>query len=273
MKKTLLVKPEVFSLKELKQYEELILDNKNVTEREASQFFTQFPKFLSVGGYAEITREIVLYKNDGKPIYRVDFCRRKLGDKFWDFVELKSPKKPFIVKRGRHWKFSSDIEAGLHQAQNYRDFLEEDLNRLELEKRYGIKAFRPKILLIGGRFDDRIDPISLKKLISRYNNADIQSYDDIYNFAIENFRTSFIVIPIIQEWKIPFFHLEPKNNLKSIRYSEALFMTELAHRAKLSVKTIQRIENQMRTSYVSKYKIAKALGKSIEEVFPKLSDL
>ena len=197
-----IVSPEVFTLEELKQYEQRILDNKALTEQEASIFFSEFPKFLTVGGYAEIEREVVLYKCSGEPIYRVDFCRRKYGDIFWDFIELKHPKAPFVIKRGKHWKFSADIESGIHQAQDYRDFLETDLHRIELEKRTGIRAFRPKILLVGGRRNKDIDPIEMKKLVSRYNNIDIHCYDDIYNFASEAYKTKLIVVPIIQDWDV-----------------------------------------------------------------------
>lgn len=56
-RKSIIVSPEVFSFKELKKYEEVILDNRNITEQQASAFFIQFPKFLSIGGYAEITRK------------------------------------------------------------------------------------------------------------------------------------------------------------------------------------------------------------------------
>ncbi|MBI3815601.1 MAG: DUF4263 domain-containing protein [Nitrospinae bacterium] len=206
--KSFIVSSEVFSLQELKEYEECILDNKNITEREASHFFTKFPKFLTVGGYGEIVKEVVLYKGTGDYIYRVDFCRKQFGEVYWDVVELKSPKSPFIVRNGMHWKFSAQIDAGIHQALNYSDFMENDLNRLELERRTGIKLFRPKILMIGGRNDYIIDPIEMRKLLSRYHNIEIKSYEDIYSFAQDNYKTSLIVIPVIQDWNIQPSHID-----------------------------------------------------------------
>ena len=200
--KVTIVSPDAFTKEELKQYEQRILDNKDVTELEASRFFTQFPKFLTIGGYYEIAREVVLYKSSDEPIFRVDFCRKKFGNSFWDFVELKSPKIPYVVRRGNHWKYSAHIEAGIHQSQDYREFLEKDLHRLQLEKHSGVRAFRPKILLIGGRTNITIDPLEVKRLVTRYHEIDIQTYDDIYDFALDNYKTSLIVIPIIQDWDI-----------------------------------------------------------------------
>lgn len=198
MTKIIIVTPEVFTCKELQQYEQQILDNSTATEHDASQFFAKFPKFLTIGGYKQIAREVVLYKPSGEAIFRVDFCRCKFGDGYWDFVELKSPKVPFIVKRGKHWKFSSDIQSGIEQAKYYSDFLEESANRCELERKTRIKVFRPKLLLIGGRKNTIIDEEDLIRLISHYNQIEIQSYDDIYCFAKDNYLSSCITIPILQ---------------------------------------------------------------------------
>ena len=209
MTKVLVVTPEVFTRKELHQYEQQILDNATATEHDASQFFAKFPKFLTIGGYKQIAKEVVLYKPSGEAVFRVDFCRCKFGNNYWDFVELKSPKVPFIVKRGQHWKFSSDIQGGIEQAQYYNDFLEESANRFELERRAQIKVFRPKLLLIGGRKSNIINEEDLMRLISRYNQIEIHSYDDIYCFAKDNYMSSCIAIPILQSSEL---YLPDENN-------------------------------------------------------------
>jgi len=138
-----------------------------------------------------------LFKN-GEEIYRVDFCRCRFGDDYWDFIELKSPQAPFIVKRGSHSKLSSAIQLGIEQAQDYSDFMEESVNRYELEKKEGIKVFRPKLLLVGGRKDNTINKDDIIRLISRYNNIEIKTYDDIYCFAKDNYYSSCVVVPVLQ---------------------------------------------------------------------------
>jgi len=197
MKKILIITPSVFTAQELRHYERQILDNRNVTEREASDFFWKFPKFLTIGGYKSLAREVALCKN-GEEIYRVDFVRCRFGDDHWDFIELKSPQAPFIVKKGSHLKVSSVVQLGVEQARNYSDFMEESLNRYELEKREGIKVFRPKLLLVGGRKDNTIKKEDIIRLVSRYNNIDIQTYDDIYSFAKDNYCSSCIPLPVLQ---------------------------------------------------------------------------
>ena len=157
--------PLVFARHELLRFEQEILDNKHATEHQASKFLARHPKFLAVGGYGELAREVCLCRG-GKHVFRVDFCRRKYGEEFWDFVELKSPANPLFVRRGRHWKLSSQAEAGLHQAQDYRDWVENEPERLELATRTGIAAYRPKLLIVAGRSKADVDALEVRRLLS-----------------------------------------------------------------------------------------------------------
>ena len=124
----------IFTREEIEQFEECILYNPGATEHDASSFFGEFPRFLTVGGYSEFAREIVLSKPSGE-IYRVDFFRREPGEPLWDIVELKSPKAAFVVKDGKHWKFSAKINAAITQARNYHDWLENEVVRMTLEQK------------------------------------------------------------------------------------------------------------------------------------------
>jgi hypothetical protein len=201
-KNIIIVKPEVFSRKELAEFEKQILTNERVTENEASRFFHKFPRFLTLGGYWQIAREIVLYKSTSEAVYRVDFCRKRLGEFFWDFVELKDPKAPLAVRKGRHWKFSSSVETAIHQASDYRDYFEIELNRLRLEQETGIRVYRPRLLLVCGRSSPDVNPLEIRKLSSRYNNVEINSYDDLYQFAKESYKArDLITVPVIQNFE------------------------------------------------------------------------
>jgi len=191
------VTPGVFTALELQKYERTILDNPHITEREASEFFWQFPRFLTFGEYKKIAKEVILYKPNGE-FYRVDFCRCRFGTNLWDFVELKDPRVPFIVKHGSHYKYSSTIQSGIDQAVDYRDLLEETMTRLELEKRANIKAYKPSILLIGGRSENTIIKEDLLRLLDRYHRIDIKTYDDLYEFAKDVYESSCYFIPTYQ---------------------------------------------------------------------------
>src|SRR5262249_45078671 len=105
--------PALFTAAELEEFEAQILSNKSVNEQDASAFFQRFPRFLLGGDYATLRPEVMLYRPNGEVVYRVDFCRCKFGSDYWDFVELKSPTSPFLVKQGQHWKFGASVQGGL----------------------------------------------------------------------------------------------------------------------------------------------------------------
>ncbi|MCL4477403.1 MAG: helix-turn-helix domain-containing protein [Nitrospirae bacterium] len=59
-----------------------------------------------------------------------------------------------------------------------------------------------------------------------------------------------------------------KNKVKEFREASALKVAELAKQADLVPQTIAKMEKGLPTSRNSQLKIAKALGKKHEEVFP-----
>lgn len=58
------------------------------------------------------------------------------------------------------------------------------------------------------------------------------------------------------------------NKVREFREMAALSIAELARRAGLVPQTISKMERGIATSRNSKLKVAKALGKRFEEVFP-----
>lgn len=59
-----------------------------------------------------------------------------------------------------------------------------------------------------------------------------------------------------------------KNRVKKFRESIPLSVSELARRAALTPQTIAKMEKGIPTRKISELKVAKALQKAYEEVFP-----
>lgn len=59
-----------------------------------------------------------------------------------------------------------------------------------------------------------------------------------------------------------------KNKVREFRELKAWSIAELARRAELAPQTISKMEKGIATSRTSKLKVAKALEKKFEEVFP-----
>jgi len=58
------------------------------------------------------------------------------------------------------------------------------------------------------------------------------------------------------------------NRLKEFRELNAWSIAELARQAELAPQTVSKMEKGLSTSRISQLKVAKALGKKHEEVFP-----
>lgn len=59
-----------------------------------------------------------------------------------------------------------------------------------------------------------------------------------------------------------------KNKVKDFREAKAWGITELAKEAGITYQTISKMEKGLPTKRLSQLKVAKALGKSHEEIFP-----
>ncbi|HRH50222.1 MAG TPA: DUF4263 domain-containing protein [Panacibacter sp.] len=188
--------PILFSKEEIEEYERVILGNKSANEHLASKFFSHFPKFLFLGKGQEVKREVNLYDHSGEAIGRVDFFRKNYGTKWWDLIELKSPSKEFVVGSGKHLRPSESVNKAIHQANDYRRWIDEDayLRAKLLSK--GILVYKPQIVVVVGREKGEIDELVLRNLYDRlnYGPIEVKSYNDIYNFAKEQYQSNGLLI-------------------------------------------------------------------------------
>ncbi|HOC92037.1 MAG TPA: DUF4263 domain-containing protein [bacterium] len=201
--KIITLSSDVVEKADLLEYEKMILDNKNISEHNASKFFAKFPKFLSIGGYKEFAREIVLSTPQNEQMYRVDFCRKRYGTLYWDIVELKRPGIQALVKKGKHWHFSDAVQKGIDQSYDYRNLMHDKTNMELTENKTGIRIYRPKILLIAGRKDNDIGEDELIDLIDKYNHFEFLTYDDLFNSHTEHYKSTLIVVPVFEGDDIP----------------------------------------------------------------------
>jgi len=189
---------EPFIKDELDQYVGLIDGKKSILENDLSLFFSKYPKFLSIGGYFNIAREVVLFNpltTEVKVEFRLDFLRQRIGDNYWDIVELKTPNTPIVKKSGKHSQFSSTIQGGIEQLRNYKLFLDNQISRLSLEQNTGLKTNNPNLCLIGGRQNSNISLEEIEELRLRYGDIKIFTYDDLLIYASENYKNKYTVLP------------------------------------------------------------------------------
>ncbi|MEA2559562.1 MAG: hypothetical protein QOH06_1066 [Acidobacteriota bacterium] len=190
----------LFSAAEISTYEREILGNPRATELDASRFFARYPKFLHIGtgGSAELRREMVLLDQVGRATCRVDFFRRSFGRSFWDIIELKDPRKPFVVgTNGHHPHLSAEVGVAIDQALDYRDLLDQNTEVRNRLRKKGILVWRPQIIVVVGQIDDSVPVETLQVLYDRIRQRgaiEAWSYTEIWRFAREHYESSGITI-------------------------------------------------------------------------------
>jgi Shedu protein SduA, C-terminal len=188
----------LFTSSDLERFEKEILTNPEATEREASAFFANFPKFLYLGQGAEIRREVVLFSDTDSRSCRADFFRRSYGKVFWDLIEIKDPNKPFFIgHQSQHPRVSSEVEKAISQALDYREFIAMDATVRNSLLQQGITVFRPQIIVVVGKHNDKLEPEQTELLYDRIRQrggVEALSYNDLYRFALEHYESGRIFV-------------------------------------------------------------------------------
>ncbi|MBU1100137.1 MAG: DUF4263 domain-containing protein [Bacteroidetes bacterium] len=188
----------LFKKDEIELFEKDILFNSHATENDASKFFARYPVFLKFGNTAELKREVVLINNINMTNQRIDFFKRNYGKKYWDIIELKSPQSSFVTHRkGLHPRISSIVNSAIHQALDYRDKIISDSEIKNNLLSKGIAVCRPQILVIVGK-EQSINSSELMEIlldrIKNYGPVEAITYNHIYEFAKENYKTNNVAL-------------------------------------------------------------------------------
>lgn len=135
----------------LAEYERLINDPKTA-ERDIQTFFEENPFFLSGVEYDDVRPHLILAPDDG-PKMIPDFFLEPTDYPYMDLFEIKKPATKLVTRRanGSRVRLTQAVRDGIAQLLEYRRFFENPANRLAVTRRYGVRAYKPKMTLIIGR--------------------------------------------------------------------------------------------------------------------------
>jgi hypothetical protein len=156
------------------------LINSDAEEKEFQTFFESNPKLLLlIGDYKALHPQLVLHEDDGSRLIP-DFFLENITSDFCDICDLKRPTAELIRSQSNRMRFRDAIQEGVAQLRTYRDYFEDKSNRLAFKDKYGLNAYRPKVVLIIGRKKSYYDDIQRIKLESDLPKwISLKTYDDI----------------------------------------------------------------------------------------------
>jgi hypothetical protein len=166
--------------KNLKEFEKL-LDNKKINEQKIHAFLKKNTWILG-------TNYVRMHKSE-KPIIiksRCDFLLQK-SDKYFDIIELKSPKHPlFCNVRGKKKAMSKELKDAISQVMLY--LAEARTYYLSIKDQTGFDIYFPQgIIVIGRRKKEDKQIMQIHKEF--LNKINILTYDDLLDNAKETIKT------------------------------------------------------------------------------------
>jgi len=157
---------------------ESLINDPSAKEKDFQIFFERYPNFILSDHYRAAHPHIVLTNTIGKSLIP-DFVLEPFDKgSLCDLLELKLPQSKFIILKSNRLRFSAAVMEACAQLREYSIFFDEEKNRKAVFEKYGLKAWRPKMLLIIGR-KGRIDPFSRRKIEIDHPNLNLTTYDDI----------------------------------------------------------------------------------------------
>jgi len=95
-----------------------------------------------------------------------------------DILDLKLPTASLYVLKKSRMRYSAAVMEACAQLREYSNYFDSKDNREQIFREYGLKAYKPKMIVIIGRRGD-VDPISMRNIQSDLPQLVLRTYDDI----------------------------------------------------------------------------------------------
>jgi Domain of unknown function (DUF4263) len=166
---------------EILKLEDLI-NNRRTKEEELQRFFEQHPEFFRMWDYRDVYPHVYLTREDDGPLIP-DFVIVDPDLQRAMVLDLKLPGVKLAVNKPNRSRFTSAVEDAIAQLFEYRDWFEHRDNRAKLKERFGMEIFRPRLGVIIGSSQDFRSAFERQKVVSRYPDIEVVTYDDIVKYA------------------------------------------------------------------------------------------
>ena len=157
---------------------EALINKAGVSESQLQSFFERNPNFLCADTYETAYPHIVLQRPEAGPLIP-DFALKPYNENaLCDLLEIKLPSAKLVVGSNNRKRLSAALMEACAQLREYRDYFELRRNREAIEEAYGLRFFRPRMMVLMGRRSEYL-PHELRKAESDLPHLTITTYDDL----------------------------------------------------------------------------------------------
>lgn len=180
------IEPKIETINEQSIQELSALINSKVTkEPDLQRYFEQYPSLLCEDSSYRIYPQIVLERDDGTTL-RPDFFLEpvRLGlERLPIIIDLKLPTEDLILNQQNRSRFYSKIYQYAAQLREYCAYFDSPSNRRRVEECYGIRALRPRLVLIVGKDYAKSDYALIDRINRSISPVEVKTYDEILRFG------------------------------------------------------------------------------------------
>jgi hypothetical protein len=154
------------------------------SENDLQKFFEKHESFFNVLGYRKVYPKVVLHRDDGTWL-EPDFMLEPFDGEFWDILDLKLPSASLVVGTRDRMAFSAEVLQLISQLREYGAYFEQDKYRQRIQQRYGITAYKPRLIGIIGEDYDVSDKMQLKRVMTQYTDTQLITFSQLQRIAAQ----------------------------------------------------------------------------------------
>jgi hypothetical protein len=177
-------KTEIITVESIEELSELV-NSKATKEPDLQRYFERYPSLLCEDSSYRIYSQIVLERDDGTTL-RPDFFLEPVStglEQLPTVVDLKLPTEDLILNQKNRSRFYSKIYQYAAQLREYGDYLDSPTNRKRVMECYGIKALRPRLVMIVGKDYGTADYSLIERVNRSIFPVEVKTYNDILRFG------------------------------------------------------------------------------------------
>lgn len=180
---------EIQGWKSLIEELEDMINSATITEADLQDFFERNPRLLCGDAYEAAHPHIILQRPDAGPLIPDFVLKPPNENALCDLLELKLPKAKLVVGQSNRRRLSAALLEACAQLREYRDYFEVQVNRDAIEEIYGLRFYRPKMIVVIGKRSDYLAN-DLRRAETDVPQLNITTYDDVLDRAKARIRAA-----------------------------------------------------------------------------------
>jgi hypothetical protein len=166
---------------EIRNFESL-LSQTGLKEHAIQRFLEANPHFLQGLNYTTVHPQIVLERANGTSL-RPDFLLEPRSGDWCDILDLKLPTARIFVGKRDRVSLAAAINEVAAQLREYHAYFEDERHRKMLQDRYGLRAYRPKLIAVVGRDVDLESTEQHRRASTIFPDLEIMTFDRLLDIA------------------------------------------------------------------------------------------